>query len=236
MLIQLIFLFSLLFLIFFLSLKISSFIYSTVFLLTKNGKIAIGVLIFFLLPGTIIHEFSHLIVATLLRVSTGELTILPTIEKNGEVRAGRLMLGKADPFRHSIIGLAPMIIGLILISLVGKLFFPSLNLLITHNPQPITILGFYLLFITSITMFSSRKDLDGLIISIPITILSIASLYIIGVRVFLEKNLAEKVSSFLSDLNYFLLLTAAIDYFIFFLLSLTIYLLQRILKRKVVNQ
>ncbi|MBI5452461.1 hypothetical protein HY945_03285 [Candidatus Gottesmanbacteria bacterium] len=233
MLIQLIFLFFLLFFVFFLALKISTYIYSAVFLLTKNKNIAVGVLVFFLLPGTIIHEFSHLIIATLLRVPTGELTILPTIEKNGEVRAGRLMLGKSDPFRHSLIGLAPMIIGLTLIYLVGKLFIPNLNLLTTHNSQLTTIFGFYLLFITSITMFSSKKDLESLIISIPITILAIFSLYIIGVRVFLERDLVEKASSLLADLNYFLLLTAAVDYLIFFFLSLIIYLLQKILKRRI---
>ncbi len=233
MIIQLLFLIILLFLLFFLTRKISSTIYNCIYLITLNQTFAIGVLTFILLPGTIIHELSHFIVATLIRVPTGELTILPEIEKNGEVKAGKLMLGSTDPFRLSIIGLAPVFTGITLIYVTGRLFFANFQLS-NYNVQ--MIFGFYLLFIVSITMFSSRKDIESLIYSVPIMMLVFISLYAVGVRIFLDESLIRKMGLLLSDINRFLFIAALFDYIIFVLLTCNNTLIEKILRRKIVYQ
>lgn len=235
MLIQLLFLIILLFLLFFLTRRISSTIYNCIYLITLNQTFAIGVLTFILLPGTIIHELSHFLAATLVRVQTGELSILPEIEKNGEVKAGKLMLGASDPFRHSLIGLAPMIIGLALIYITGKIFLPDFPQLPITNYQLI-VFGLYLLFIVSITMFSSRKDIESLVISVPILILIFISLYTVGVRIFLNVNFIRKMDLFLSDINRFLFIAALTDYIIYVLLTCNNTLIEKILRRKIVYQ
>ncbi len=233
MLIQLLFLIILLFLLFFLTRKISSTIYNCVYLTTLNQTLAIGTLTFVLLPGTIIHELSHFLAATLLRVQTGELSILPEIEKSGEVKAGKLMLGASDPFRHSIIGLAPVFTGIILIYITGRLFFTNFQLP-AFNFQ--LIFGIYLLFIVSITMFSSKKDIESLIISGPIIILVFISLYVVGVRIFLDESLFRKLDFLLSDINRFLFIATFSDYLILILLTLNNTLIEKILRRKIVYQ
>lgn len=233
MLLQLILFFLLLLALFFLSQKIQTSIFNNIFIVTKNRNIAIGVLIILLLPGTIIHELSHFLIATILRVPTGELTVIPSIEKD-EVKAGKLFLGQTDPFRFSLIGLAPIIIGLFLIYLVGKSFIPSANELTTIFSSPFLLFVIcYLLFVISLTMFFSKKDLEGLKFAIPIILIFLISLHIIGVRIFLDKPLITRVELFLSDLNYNLVITTIIDYLVFLILSTNLYLWQKILKRKV---
>lgn len=234
-------LFSLLLIILFLfSRRIINIIYKLVFIITLNHKISLYFLAFIILPGTIIHELSHFLMATILRVPTGTLSVFPTIEENGETRAGKLMLGKVDPFRQTIVGLAPMIIGLVLIYLLGKTFSPYL-LLFSFTPGESIRLpqGWfalfalcYLLFITSITMFSSRKDLESLIIVGPIILLILTSLHIVGIRIFFDNQLIEKANLILMDLNRFLLVTAIINLFVFSLLNLLLIFWQKILKRK----
>lgn len=229
MLIQILFFLFLLTSLFLLSQKISAYIYSNVFVITKNKNLAIGVLLFILLPGTIIHEISHFLIATILRVPTGELTVIPTIGKDEEIKAGKLFLGETDPFRLSLIGLAPMIIGLTIIYFIGNTFFANFPQLITQNLQPTTILSFYLLFITSITMFSSKKDMKGLVIAAPIILILFISLYFVGIRIFFDKSLTGKIELFLSNLNYYLAVTAVINFSVFLLLLGNLYFWSRFL-------
>lgn len=238
MLLYLLLLFSLLAFLFVLSFKIPTAIYTLSFLLTRNKGFSVGIVAVFLLPGTIIHELSHFLLASVLRVPTGELTIFPTVEKDGEVKTGKLMLGKTDAFRRTLIGLSPLFLGLALIYIVGKIFFPDSlisNLLNTKYLIPNT-LGIYLLFATSITMFSSSKDLETLWIAGPITFLLLASLYLTGLRISPEETLIRKIALFLTDLNYYLLITAIVNYLLFIFLSLSLFLWQKILGRKVYHE
>lgn len=228
--IQLLFLCIFLILLFLLFRKISTLIYAFFFLLTKNRGVAIGILSFLFLPGTMIHELSHFLVATLLRVPAGKLTVIPTIEKDtNEIKAGKLMIAKTDPFRYTLIGIAPMIIGLILIYMIGNLL-PS-------NLQNISfILLFvlcYMFFVISTTMFSSRKDLESLIIVAPITFLIIASLYKVGVRIFLDEVLIEKITSLVTQLNFYLGISLIINFVVFAILTIGKNLSEKLLGRKI---
>jgi len=228
MIIQFILFLLLLFSLFLLSQKIQTHIYNSLFIITKSERFAVGVLLVLLLPGTIIHELSHFLVATILRVPTGELTIIPTIEKSGEVKAGKLFLGNTDPFRLSLIGLAPMIIGLGIIYAAGKFFLLGFPQLFSTDYRLQTVFCFYLLFITSITMFSSKKDLEGLKFALPVIMLIFIALYVAGVRLFFDNSLISKIELFLSGLNYYLSITAVINFLVFLILSANLYLIKRL--------
>ena len=217
---------------FFLSQKIQTHIYNSLFIITKSKKFSIGVLLVLLLPGTIIHELSHFLIATILRVPTGELTVIPTIEKN-EVKAGKLFLGATDPFRLSIIGLAPILIGLLLIYFTGKTFILNTDEIMKIFNSPLLLFVIcYLLNVVSLTMFSSKKDLQGAIIAGPIIFFLLISLYMIGVRIFLDNSLISKLITFLSDLNYYLLITAVFNFLIYLILSVNLSLWSRFLGTK----
>ena len=97
----------------------------------KNTKLSLYLLAFLFLPGTTIHEVSHFIMATLLHVRTGKISVWPEIEANGHIRAGHVEVAKTDPIRLILIGVAPMILGLTAIYFIGESFFPHINRIIT---------------------------------------------------------------------------------------------------------
>ena len=77
--------------------------------------------IFFLvfLPGTLVHELSHWLVAKLLGVPTGRIVIWPQAKRDGTLWLGAIQVGRADPVRNSLIGLAPLISGSLLVAFIG---------------------------------------------------------------------------------------------------------------------
>jgi len=233
MLAQLALFFILLTLLFFLAEKISTQFYGLLFLLTQNKEFCLAALSAVILPGTAIHELAHFLTASILRVPTGQLSIFPTVEEEGQVKTGKLTLGKTDPFRLAVIGLAPMFIGLTVIYTTGKVFFPNIQIILDTNNWIPNILGLYLLFTTSVTMFSSNKDLESLWIAAPIIFIMFASLYMIGVKIFLEATLISRINAWITDLNYYLLLTTAINYIVLLFLILNLILWQKILRRNI---
>jgi len=186
-----------------------------------------------ILPGTAIHELAHFLTASILRVPTGQLSIIPTIEEEGQVKTGKFTLGKTDPFRLAVIGLAPMFIGLAVIYTTGKVFFPSVQIILDTNNLIPSIIGIYLMFSISTTMFSSKKDLESLRIAAPIAFLVLATLYVIGVRIFFEDALIRRIDCLIANLNYYLLITAVVDYLALFFLVLNLIFWQKILGKKV---
>lgn len=90
---------------------------NTSLLVFGSTKPGIAIYSLLVLPGTIIHELSHWIVAELLLVRTGEITIFPE-----ESHLGSVSTAKSDPFRGFLIGLAPFITGLIILMILGQLF------------------------------------------------------------------------------------------------------------------
>jgi len=228
MFIQVFLLFLLLFFLYLSSRKVATYIYKLIYLLTGSSRLSIALLAIIVLPGTLIHEFSHLIFATLLRVRTGTLTVFPTIGKAGEVKTGRLEIVKPDPFRHILIGLAPMIVGLVIIYIIGNYLLPSFSELLSFQFSVLITVSLYLLFAMSVTMFSSRKDLESLIIAGPIIFLIGLSLYLFGVRIVFEESLIAKITQLLSSLNYYLVVSSVLDYLVFAILSLLVALIQKI--------
>jgi len=222
--IQLLLLFILLLLLFLISRKIINLIYTFFLFVFRSRKFAIGILSVILLPGTFIHELSHLLMATLLRVQVGKLSVCPKIEDSEEVLIGHMEVGKADPFRLTLVGIAPMITGLSIIYLIGKIFMQNIPLTIPYTLNPIRLLGFYLLLVTCQTMFSSRKDLKSLIIVGPVIIIIAASLYFAGIRLFFNEALNTTLLTVLNNLNLYLLLANLANLSVLILFGLIIYI------------
>ncbi|MBI2611583.1 hypothetical protein HYW54_02435 [Candidatus Gottesmanbacteria bacterium] len=235
-------------LLYFLGRQITQLIHNISLLLTKNKKISLSILLIFLLPGTIIHELSHFIVSTILFVPVGKISILPKIEdlparpaggpagRQGEiVKAGSMHHADTDIVRRTAIGLAPIIIGLILIYLIGQLFL--INFSFQLNPSRLTLYAFisYLLSLISLSMFSSKKDLETTWFLAPILIIAVLSLYVAGFRLNATKDLQSAITHLLSRLNTYLFITAAINLIVFFALKGMVLTLEKILRRRVVS-
>src|SRR3989338_5643040 len=85
----------------------------------------LNLVFFLLLPGIFLHEFSHILMAELLRVKTGELRLKPEISE-GQLRLGSAQIASTDPLRLTLIGVAPFITGVLTLLLTFNFGFGDL--------------------------------------------------------------------------------------------------------------
>jgi hypothetical protein len=98
---------------------ISTHVQGVAFLLTGNINVSMWFFWVLFLPGTLLHEISHWLTANLLRVKTSRFSLWPKYKKGGQLQMGAVQVDAADPFRHSLIGLAPLIFGSVAVLIIG---------------------------------------------------------------------------------------------------------------------
>lgn len=173
----LLFIIELLILFFFSRFITSSF--ATIFMrITRSQTVTIHLLSFLFLPGVIIHELAHMFVASLLFVRVGEIEFFPQIKEDG-VKLGSVAIGQTDPVRRTLIGIAPVLVGLAVI--IGSLWFFTSDVLVI-NPVIKYALLVYILFEVGNTMFSSKKDMEGTVAFVSAVVLILLVIFIAGLR------------------------------------------------------
>jgi len=207
---------------------LSSLVKTSLFQLSYSfgGKgLAIFMLSFLLYPGVVIHELSHLIAAVILFVRVKSMTLVPKVI-DGKLRGGSVVIEKVDIFRRTLVGIAPLFGGLIILFLISTYLLPELK---TINPNtflflPIPLqyaLSIYLLFAVSSSMYSSRQDLESLVYTIPVGIVGVFLLYILGFQTQWFLPIFDSLEGLWMDLNRVLVLTLTIQTVVY--LSLQIY-------------
>lgn len=88
-------------------------------MLTGSPRAAMWFFWVIFLPGTLLHELSHWLTAQLLRVDTVDFSLWPQTKKGGVLQMGAVQVDVSDPFRHSLIGLAPLLFGSGAVLLIG---------------------------------------------------------------------------------------------------------------------
>jgi len=164
------------------------------FKITRSEKWVINILATIFLPGTIMHELSHLLTAGIMLIPVGEISVYPEIVEGG-VKLGSVQIGKSDPFRRIIVGVAPVLTGML--SILGILYFANLD--INHIVLWQVVISLYLVFEIGNTMFSSKKDLEGAIEFVG-AILIVAVVVLITLH-FLSPAILEKIWVWLNKLN-----------------------------------
>ena len=89
------------------------------YLITGHPTVSMWIFFLIFLPGILVHELSHWLAATLLQVPTGQIVIWPKPQGKRAVLLGTVQVGRVDPVRNSLIGLAPLVSGSLLITLIG---------------------------------------------------------------------------------------------------------------------
>lgn len=204
---------------FFLARRLINSLARLIFRFTRSHHAVVRILAIFFLPGTIIHELAHLLFAGVMLVPVGEMNVIPEIQEKGGVRLGSVQIGRTDPLRRTIIGVAPVIFGMLLI-LVAMYFVQGTGHFIWWQAT----LSLYMIFEIGNTMFSSRKDVEG-IIGFLIAIFLVA-LIVLGSIYFLRPVLITEFWRWLNSLNYsgiiaffkmasiYLLVPIALDFFV----------------------
>lgn len=163
-------------------------------LLTRRQDIAIVLFSLLFLPGVFIHEVSHYLMARLLGVRTGRLSIVPRPTEDGRLQLGYLETSRADFVRDALIGAAPLLFGGAIIGLIAlhPLGVPDLwNGFTSGSLEAVTkglafILSkadfwiwFYLAFAISSTMMPSRSDRRGWL---PVSLV-LATVLVVGISI-----------------------------------------------------
>lgn len=153
------------------------------FLLVRNHSVMISLYHLVMLPGTVVHELSHWLMAQILLVETNKIDIplLPKYRKGNQIILGNVQTAKVDPIRSSLIGVAPIFGGCAVILLIARFAFGLLVPLdaifaktptVPHPPElaallialreriatPDLWLWLYLIFAVSNAMLPSSAD------------------------------------------------------------------------------
>lgn len=170
-----------------------------------------GIYALFFLPGTFIHELSHLLMAKALFVRVGKFTLIPK-KMESEVVLGSVAIEKKDVFRRVLIGTAPIIFGLALMFLI--IYFSVSN--DVYKDWKVALLISYFVFVIGNTMFSSKKDLEGSLVVLVVIVAIAIGFYILGGRIYIESDF-----EIIKILNAYLVAPIAIDVVLLSALSLS---------------
>ncbi len=142
------------------------------------GDPDVALIIYFVavLPGVVIHELSHWLMALILRVRVSKLSLGPVRKgRSRRVSLGSVRVGAVDPLRASLIGVAPLLGGSAVILLIGNQVLGVSELasamsgqgvegLLAGLEQVVQVADFwlwlYLIFAVSNSMLPSETDMD----------------------------------------------------------------------------
>ena len=214
----LLFFLSELIILFFLSHRLANTLAQLIYRITKSRKVVLYILSLFLFPGTVIHELSHYFTAALLLVKVGEINLFPQMKEN-EVIFGSVQIAKTDPLRRFFIGVAPLLVGIGMITALLT-YFDTITIIPFIWKQ--LLLG-YIVFEIGNTMFSSKKDMEGAIeLFIALGVLVIL-FYILGFQIhipFPQEVLTDVLPPIIKQISFYFLLPIGIDIGVIGLLKL----------------
>jgi hypothetical protein len=195
------------------------------FLLTGHNTAAIYLFQILLLPGVILHEFSHYLVARLSGVRVRKVSLQPQV-RGAKIQMGAIVMDKPDFARGLLIGIAPLILGSTLIILIGQHVFDVGAVIDAATASdsramiaavrsafgvPDAWIWFYLIFAVSNAMLPSESDREALwpmVVFIGVILVLVA---IAGWGPELMSRLAEPVETALSLLLVALSITLFVD-------------------------
>jgi len=178
-------------------------------LITRQANTALGIFSLLLFPGVFLHELSHFVMARLLLVRTGRFSLIPKALANGKIRMGYVETAATDPIRDTLIGAAPLISGVAVVTALGMKplgILPLTELMVAGDwlsfwPEVMRLpvrpdfwLWFYLAFAVSSTMLPSSADRRAWWSIGLLVLLALVLTIIPGTSAWMLENLAPLVT------------------------------------------
>ncbi len=200
-------------------------IQSIFLLVTRQPEISMALFSILFLPGILLHETSHFLVARLLGVRTGRFSLVPKKLSNGRLQLGYVETVSTDFVRDSLIGAAPLIAGGILVAYFGvsHLDLDSLwrvlslgvadstrAMLKTIYDQPDFWLWFYFTLTISSTMMPSPSDRRGWLPFVSIIVVLLVGILLFGVGPWILSRFGPLIRSALDAITIVFAITVAI--------------------------
>lgn len=227
-------------LLYFLSRMVTRSLFMSFTLLFRLRPIAVSLLLAIQFPGTVLHELAHLFTAEILGVKTGKLRLEPESIREEDIQAGSVMVADSDPFRRSLIGLAPLFWG---IAALGALSYviPNLYTSVFSGGVPLFqnndfyyLLGVgYLLYAVSNTMFPSPEDMHGVVPVLGGLFVLIIIGFFFGLRLQLTGSLLELATQLMTTLTKSIGVVIMINLVLLGITKLLIFFVSRIFRVRV---
>lgn len=190
-------------------------------LLFRTFKPGLYLFSLLVLPGTILHELSHWLMAEILGVRTGEITILPALSgQTKEEQLGSVATAKSDPLRGFLIGIAPLLTGLLTLVILGQLKF--------------TILTAYGIMVVGNSMLISRADRATWPVVMVLSFLAI--IVIFRYNFTLPLTLLSSTVDLFRQLNWVLGLTAGVNLVMICISLLIRRVIERVTRQRIVQK
>ena len=204
-------------LLYFLSVRVIQVIYSLLYYLFHSRPVGMSIVSLIFFPGTVVHELSHLFTAEILGVRTGHLTLVPESLDSTDVKTGSVAIASTDPFRRTLIGIAPLLVGVMALATLSYVY----NVKFVNN-RTITIVYYYLIFSISNSMFSSKEDMKGVWPVFLVLGLFVGAAYWVGFRTELTGQMLEIADQIVDMMFRSLTLVLALNGIILLLFNLLI--------------
>lgn len=137
-----------------LSRLVSLRVQGVIFYLTGWGDLASVIIFLMLLPGVILHEAAHWLAARMLGLRVSKLRIWPRKQGN-YLGLGSVSMQRADIWRESLVGIAPLLLGNAVIAWIGWQVFAT--------PALLEALAAGHLLRAAATFLTSLRTVDGLL-------------------------------------------------------------------------
>lgn len=200
-------------------------IQAVILITTRNPPLTVGLFSILFLPGVVLHEFSHFIMAKVLGVKTGGFSVIPRPLPDGRLQLGYVETTKSDVVRDSLIGAAPLIAGSLFVAYTGTyhLHLNSLWIVLRNAQFDLFWMGlgvlpqvkdfylwFYLIFTISSTMMPSESDRHAWL-PLGLWVVVLFGLAVLaGAGPWMLENLAPSLNSFLSSVAVLFGLSAGV--------------------------
>lgn len=159
-------------------------IYALLYSVFRSQRVAIFLLSLFFLPGVFVHEMSHMIIAELLQVKTHGIEFIPELSGQS-LKMGSVKVEQSDIIRRLLIGIAPVVIGssFLAVSLFVLNNIYSYSQIFSSITSFLVTVGVgFVIFVVTNTMFSSKKDVEGLFEIAIVLLIVILAVYFMGLR------------------------------------------------------
>ena len=217
-----------------LSRRVSIEIQTVIYLITRSLDMATVGLFLVLLPGIFIHESAHWGMARLLGLRTGKFRVWP--KRQGKVIGmGQVTVEQGGVWLDSLVGMAPLLVGSILVALIGRHIF-GVRQLMTYAYQgdfsatseiflnamsaADSALWAYLLFAVANAMMPSASDREPIVPVLLYLALALVIYLVLGLPLSPFSTALEWIVPMIQDLTSGLLLTIVLDLVVLVILTL----------------
>ena len=194
-------------------------------LLTRRIGFALAIFSLIFLPGVLLHEASHFLMAKILRVRTGRFSLLPQRLSDERLLLGYVETAPTGILRDALIGAAPLLSGGLFVAYAGRARLGLLSLWDALSSQdlgatfnglailfdrPDFWLWFYLTVTVSSTMLPSSSDRRAWLKVGVVVALLLGLGIIVGVGPWMMEHLAPSLNDALRTCSVVLAISGAI--------------------------